>query len=68
MIEERAAAGAVIERPAEGMLHQSLPVLVGLDLPQFLEPDSKFLRLAFRAKVELCHQLFAEAATRAFGE
>ena len=36
MIEERAAAGAIVERPAERVLHQALAVLFRRDLPQLL--------------------------------
>src|SRR5206468_7254779 len=46
MIEERSAAGVAIERPAERVLHQSRPMLVGRDLPELLEPDAVLLRLA----------------------
>ena len=34
MIEERAAAGAIIERPAEGMLDEARPVQRGFDPPK----------------------------------
>ena len=46
VIQERAAAGAVVERPAQRVLHQTLVVLVRRNLPQFLQPDAEFLRLA----------------------
>src|SRR2546427_6328840 len=46
VIEKRAAAGAVGERPAECVLHQTRPVLFRRDLPQLFEPDPEFLRLA----------------------
>ena len=34
MIEERAAAGAIVERPAEGMLDEARPVQRGIDPPK----------------------------------
>src|SRR5713226_851042 len=43
VIEERAAAGAAIERPAERVLHQALAMLVGRDLPQLLQAEAEFL-------------------------
>ena len=46
VIEERAAAGAVVERPAERVLHEAGLVLLRLDLPQLLEADAVLLRLA----------------------
>ena len=46
VIEERAAAGAVVERPAERVLHQARLVLLRRDLPELLEADAEFLRLA----------------------
>ena len=46
MVEQGAAAGAVVERPAQGVLHEAGPVLVGLDLPQLLDADAVFLRVA----------------------
>ena len=59
VIEERAAAGAVVERPAEGVLHQARPVLLGRDLPQLLEPDAEFLRLAALVEAEARDQRLA---------
>ena len=46
VIEERAAAGRVVERPAEGVLHQARAVLLRRDLPELLEAEPEFLRLA----------------------
>src|SRR5690606_26503079 len=46
VIEERAASGAVAQRPAERMLHEAGLVLFRRDLPEFLQADAKFLRLA----------------------
>ena len=68
VIEERAAAGRVVERPAEGVLHQPLAVLVRRDLPKLLQAEAEFLRLASLAEFEPRDQLLAEIAARAFGE
>ncbi len=46
MIEERAAACRVVERPAETVLHQTGLMLVGGYFPDFLDADAEFLRLA----------------------
>ena len=68
MIEERAAAGAIVERPAERVLHQARPVLVGRDLPQLLEADAVLLRLAALGELELPDELLGQRAARAFGD
>ena len=46
VIEERTAAGAVAERPADRVLDQPLAELVRRDLPKLLEADAEFLRFA----------------------
>ena len=56
MIEERAAAGAAVERPAEGVLHQARLVLLRRDLPQLFQADAEFLRLAVLAEREALQQ------------
>ncbi len=50
MIEERAAAGGVVERPTERVLHQAFLKALRRDLPELLQPDAEFLRLAIAAK------------------
>lgn len=52
MIQERAAAGLETQRPAEGMLHEALFVLLRFDLPEFFDADAEFLRLATLRQVE----------------
>ena len=42
MVEERAAAGLHVERPAEGMLDQAGLAVFRLDLPEFLDADAVF--------------------------
>src|SRR3954468_7582824 len=68
MIEERTAAGAAVERPAEGMLRQARPVFFGGDLPQLLQAKSEFLRFAALVEAEALQQRLAEVAAGAFGE
>ncbi len=68
MIEERAAAGAAVERPAEGVLHEPGTVLARRDPPQLLQPDAVLLRVAVALQVEFADQLLGERAARAFGK
>src|SRR5262249_1275191 len=68
MIDERAAAGAVIERPAERVLHKSAFVFVRRDLPKLLEPDAKFLRFAIGPQPEVLDQYLGQTTARALGE
>src|SRR5690242_16008430 len=56
VIDERAAASAVIERPAQRVLHQSAAVFVGRNLPELLEADAEFLRLAIGSQPEALDQ------------
>ncbi len=46
VIDERAAAGGIVERPAESVLHQAGMMFFRRDFPEFLQPDAEFLRLA----------------------
>src|ERR1700722_2971818 len=57
VIEERAAAGAAAEWPAEGMLDQAWLVFRRIDLPDFLEADAEFLRLAPLLELEALDQM-----------
>ena len=52
MIEERAAAGAVIERPAKCVLHQARAMLFRCNLPKLLQANAEFLRLAAFVQAE----------------
>ena len=53
VIEERAAAGAVVERPAEACAAPGRArCLLRRDLPQLLEADAEFLRLAAVVEAE----------------
>src|SRR3569832_460935 len=50
------------------MLDQPLLVLRRIDLPDFLEADAEFRRLALRIERELRDELLGETAPHAFGE
>ena len=50
------------------MLHEARLVLRRIDLPDFLQPDAEFRRLAIVAEIVLRDQDLAQAAARAFGE
>ena len=41
------------------MLRQSFAVLLRRDLPEFLEAEAEFLRLAFARKIETRNELLA---------
>src|SRR5258708_38160908 len=68
MVEKGPAAGLVVQWPAEGMLDEALLVLRGINLPDFLQADAEFPRLAVGIKRELRNQLLGQAAARAFGK
>ena len=68
MIEKRAAAGLVAQGPAEGMLDQALLMLGGIDLPDFLQADAEFARLALGIERKFRNELLGQAATCAFGK
>ena len=67
-VEERAAAGAVAERPSEGMLHEPGPMRRGRHLPQLLEADAVFLRIASLVELEAADQALGERAARPLGD
>ncbi len=68
VIEERAAVGVRVQRPAGGVQHMAGPVLGRVDLPQFLQADAVALRVAAGVELEALDQLLAQVATRALGE
>src|SRR5262249_4318702 len=68
VIEKRAATRAVVERPAQSVLYQPWPVAIRRNLPQFLEADAEFRRLAIPIEPETGDQRFGQMASRAFGE
>ena len=68
VIEERSAAGRVVERPALAVKHQARPMLVRRDLPQLLDADAVLLRIDAVAQVEFRHQLLRQRAAASFRE
>ncbi len=74
VIQERAAIGLGIQRPADGVQDFALFVILGFDFPQFLDADAVGLRVrgtarrAHGAQVEFLFQLLAEVPAAAFGE
>ncbi len=68
MIEEGAAAGLVVERPAHGVLNQAGSVLLGRHLPQLFQTDAEFLRARLGVEAELLDQHLRQRAAGAFGE
>src|SRR5258706_6501032 len=66
VIEERAAAGGIVERPAERVLDQSRLVLVRRDLPELLQAQAELLRLAPDSGAMFCRQLLRQIAPLAF--
>src|ERR1043166_9562558 len=68
VVEERAATSGIVERPAEAVLYEARPVLVGRDLPQLLDAEAELLRLPAAVEPVVGDQDLRQAATRAFGE
>src|SRR5258707_15762960 len=65
VIEERAAAGGIVERPAERVLDQSRLVLVRRDLPELLQAQAELLRLAPVSETLFFDQPLRQIAPRA---
>ncbi len=65
MIEERPAGRAASQRPTKSVQHLARPVLLGLDLPDFLDPDAEFLRPAFSVEPVFRDELLGERTARA---
>ena len=68
VIEERAAAGGIVQGPTERMLDQACLVFRGVDLPDLLEADAEFRRFAVGVEGKFRDQLLGQAAARALGE
>ncbi len=68
VIEEGAAIGGRVQRPARGVNHQAGLVLARVDLPQLLQADAVALRVLAGIEAEPFDQLLAQVAARAFGE
>src|SRR4029450_13724314 len=67
MIEKRATARAVVERPTKRMLRQTGVLLFRGDLPQLLEAEAEFLRFAAFLQTEALLENLGEAAACALG-
>src|SRR6185369_7172537 len=65
VVEERAAVGRRVERPAAGVDDEARLGLVGRDLPQLLDADAVALGVAAFVELVVRDQLAAEAAARA---
>src|SRR3546814_17604455 len=68
MIEESAAVGVRVERPALRVDHPPRRVAGGVDVPQFLDPKAIDLRLAIGVERELRLQHLGQMAAHALGK
>lgn len=68
VVQERAAVGVAVQRPAGGMHHQPRLVPGRVDLPQLLDADAVGLRVLALIQLVAFDQLAAEVAARALGE
>ena len=68
MVEEAAAIGVGLHRPAAAVDDQAGLVLLGCDFPELLEADAVGLRIGAVVEIEMCLQLLAEVAAAALGE
>ncbi|KAG1252012.1 hypothetical protein G6F68_011992 [Rhizopus microsporus] len=68
VVQERAAIGVVVQRPAGGVHHQARLMLGRVDLPQLLDADAVGLRVLAFVQLVTGDQLAAEVAARAFSE
>ena len=68
VVEEGAAVGRVVHRPAGRMQHEAGLVATRVDLPQFLDAQAVGLRIPARVELEARDQLLAQMPARALGE
>src|SRR5690606_4967336 len=68
MIEEGAATGALVERPAERVADQAGTVVLRLHLPELLDADAEFLRLATGVEREALDELLGERTAHALAD
>ena len=68
VVDERAAAGARVERPSLAVQHEAFLVLLRRDLPELLDADPVFLRIDAVAQIESLHQLLRERPAATLGE
>ncbi len=68
VVQERAAARLVVQRPAGGVLDQAGLVLLGRDLPQLLQADAELLGIGGVAQVVAGHDGLGQRAAHALGD
>ena len=68
MIDERAAPGLVVHRPARAVDHQALLVLRRVELPELLEAEAVGLGVGTLAQAEMRLQLLRQGAVAALAE
>ena len=68
VIQERAAIGVAVERPADRVHDEAGLVPRRIDLPQFLDADRIGLRVGAVAQVKALDQRLGQRAAAAFGE
>src|ERR1700738_1909927 len=68
VVEEGAAAGLEVERPAEAVLDEPGPMAVFGDLPQLLDAEAEFLRVPAGVQAEPLDQALGQASPRPLGE
>ena len=68
MVQERAAIGVAVQRPAGGVYDQARLVLRGIRLPQLLDADAVALRILALVQFVFRDQLAPQLAARALGE
>src|SRR6185312_5123451 len=68
VIDERTAAGGVVERPTLAVYDEPGPVLRGCDLPHFLDADAVLLRIDAVTQREPLHQRLRQRSATTFGE
>src|SRR3546814_17393565 len=68
MIEETAAVGVRVERPALRVDHAAWRMVFGVDVPEFLDAQPIDLRLAITVERELRLQHLGQMAAHPFGE
>src|SRR5262249_53962140 len=67
-VEEAAAAGFVVERPAHRVHHEAGAMLLFRELPKLLDADAELLVVAALAQLEALHQHLRKAAAYAFAD
>ena len=68
VVEEAAAEGLVLHRPAGGVHHEARLGAGRVDFPQLLDADGVGLRILAGVQLVAGDQLLAQVAARAFGE